>query len=903
MGIIRKIFPKRNDKEIARLSKVADQIEALKDKFRAMSDEELRACTEKYKERYANGESLDNLLVEAFATVREASRRVLNMEHFYVQLLGGIVLHQGRIAEMKTGEGKTLVATLPSYLNALSGKGVHIVTVNEYLAARDAEWMGKIHRFLGLTVGVVIPGMKPQEKQLAYACDIVYCTNNELGFDYLRDNMCVDVKDKVQKSLNYALIDEVDSILIDEARTPLIISGPSNKSSEMYIRANRFAKGLKIDDDFEMDEKDKTIRLTDDGISKAEKYFSIDNLGDIENTEIAHHINLALRAHNLMIKDVDYIVLDNQIIIVDENTGRQMIGRRYSDGLHQAIEAKESVRIQNESKTYATITFQNYFRLYNKLSGMTGTAKTEETEFKGVYSLDVVEIPTNMPMARVDYNDLLYKNKAGKMRAILKDVQECYEHGQPVLIGTISVDKSEELSKMLKTHHILHNVLNAKNHERESEIVAQAGKYKAVTIATNMAGRGTDIMLGGNPEYLAKQKLLSMGYSKELIDRATSFAYTEDEEVLKAKHDYNHYYEEFKKNTDEEKQKVIEAGGLRILGTERHDSRRIDNQLRGRAGRQGDPGSTVFYISMEDDIARIFGGDRLYSIADRFNLDEDTPISNKIITGQIEKAQLIVESRNYSARKNILSYDDIMNKQREVIYAERQKVLNKGVVHDEILTMMKRLAEDMVAYFIDMRQPVDTWDLEGLNKAINDRLLPNIIDEDGERVIEEVVDVDLACTRMPNKIVDRIMEKAVEALEEKKKEINEKGANFDEIERVVMLKMVDRHWIDHIDSMEELKRGVGLRAYGQKDPVVIFRQEGYEMFDDMIFHIQRDTVRTLMKLNVEVEKPVTMQKQNNNLRTNLSGQGNSPARIDKKPGRNEPCPCGSGKKYKHCCGK
>ncbi|MEG1646097.1 MAG: preprotein translocase subunit SecA, partial [Clostridia bacterium] len=802
MGIFSKLFKSSNEREIEKLAKIADQVEAIANNYSSLSDDELKDCTVKFKERLTNGETLNDILPEAFAVVREASGRVLGMRHFYVQLLGGIVLHQGRIAEMMTGEGKTLVATLPAYLNALDGKGVHIVTVNDYLAQRDAEWMGKIFKFLGLSVGIIVTGMDNEQKKVAYNCDICYATNNELGFDYLRDNMVVHKEEKVQRPLNFAIIDEVDSILIDEARTPLIISGMSGKSSNLYVEANRFAKKL-TEEDYILEEKENTVRLSDEGVDKAEKFFRIENLGDAENQDLIHYINNALKAHYIMKLNSNYIVVDGEIIIVDEFTGRQMIGRRYSDGLHQAIEAKENVRIQNESQTLATITFQNYFRIYKKLSGMTGTAKTEENEFKDIYSIDVVVLPTNMPLARIDENDVLFPSIKGKTEAILKDVELAYQKGQPILVGTITVDKSEELSSLLTKHKIKHNVLNAKNHAKEAEIVAQAGKKGTVTIATNMAGRGTDIMLGGNPEFMAKQKLLNLGYSNEVIGMATSFAKIDDELVQKAHDEYTHYYNLFKVDTDAEKQEVIALGGLRILGTERHDSRRIDNQLRGRAGRQGDPGSSIFYLSMEDDMIRVFGGDNMKAVAERFNLDDSTPIDIKILTKMIQSAQAKVENRNFSARKYILSFDDVLNNQREIIYRERNAVLDGVDVHEQILKWISAVSDDVLDVYCSTKTEYIDWDYDEINTALEKKVLLN----GTNFVTVKVVEDDLSLSALKNKVYNL----AVGQYEKKIADMTESGIDFSEIERVIMLKNVDKKWIDHIDDMQKLKEGIGLR--------------------------------------------------------------------------------------------
>ncbi|MDR1906538.1 MAG: preprotein translocase subunit SecA, partial [Clostridiales bacterium] len=843
MGFMSRLFPSENDRNVKKLRKIADTVEVLQDDFKKMTDDELVGMTDKLKERLKNGETLDDILPEAFATVREASDRVLKMRHFYVQLLGGIALHQGRIAEMKTGEGKTLVATLPTYLNALEGKGLHVVTVNDYLAKRDAEWMGKIFRFLGLTVGVVVPGMTPEEKRAAYACDIIYATNNELGFDYLRDNMAIRKEDKVQRPLTFAIIDEVDSILIDEARTPLIISGRGSKSSDLYVSANGFAKTVDKENDIIIEEKEKTVRLSESGIERAEKYFRIENLADLDNSELNHHINNALKANFIMKRDSDYIIVDGEIIIVDEFTGRQMIGRRYSDGLHQAIEAKENVAIRNENKTLATITFQNYFRLYRKLSGMTGTAKTEDIEFKGIYKLDVVVLPTNIPMQRIDENDKLYTTHNGKINAIVADVEDCYKRGQPVLAGTVSVEKSEELSRALKAKRIPHNVLNAKNHQMEAEIVAQAGKIKQVTIATNMAGRGTDIMLGGNPEYLAKQRMEKDGYKHETITAATSYAKLSDPEIQKARAEYERLYGAFHAETTKEKEEVKAVGGLRIIGTERHDSRRIDNQLRGRSGRQGDPGSSVFYLSLDDDIARVFGSDRLKAVTSTLNVEENMPIANTIITKQIERAQKMIEDRHYSARKRVLSFDDVMNKQREIMYAERNKVLTGEDIHEQITGMIPAVAEGIVRAYADFDKDITTWDYEAFNYELERVLLPT-----GTNIITQ----DLAGQFDFSEMTETVAKKAVETYEARAKEIKDGGIDFSEIERIVLLKYVDMKWTDHIDSMDVLRKGIGLRAYGQTDPVVAYTKEGYEMFNEMNDSIRFNTVNMLMKGRFEV---------------------------------------------------
>ena len=896
MGLISFITGSDNRKHIRKLNAIADKVEALSDRFAAMSDEELKAMTPEFKRRLnENYETLDDILPEAFAVVREASSRVLGMRHFHVQLMGGICLHQGRISEMRTGEGKTLVSTLPAYLNALAGKGVHIVTVNDYLARRDAEWMGKVHRFLGLTVGVAVAGMDSESKRAAYNCDITYATNNELGFDYLRDNMVIYKEDKVQRELSYAIIDEVDSILIDEARTPLIISGRGGKSSEMYITANRFAKTLNLEEDVDIDEKKKAINLTEQGIEKAERYFNIDNLSDIENTEINHYVNNAIRAHYIMKRDKDYIVSDGEVVIVDEFTGRLMVGRRYSEGLHQAIEAKENVRIQNENRTLATITFQNYFRLYSKLSGMTGTAKTEESEFRGIYGLDVVVIPTNVPSKRIDENDQVYTTVDGKLRAVVADIAECYSRGQPVLVGTTTVEKSEELSKLLRGARVPHSVLNAKNHEKEAEIVAQAGKKGAVTIATNMAGRGTDIMLGGNAEYSAKKRMRDLGFKEETISAATSYYNTDDPEILSARAEFKKYYDEYKVEVDKEKEEVIAVGGLRIIGTERHESRRIDNQLRGRAGRQGDMGSSVFYLSMEDDVLRLFGGDRMKKIADVFKVDEDTPFAMGLLTKQIENAQRNIEGRNYSIRKQVLEYDDVMNTQREIIYGERNKVLMGMSVHDQIDKMIHDQVDIIVSDYTDPKTDWNEWDWENLNKEIERKLIPG----DTTFLTEE---------RMDRWALEEIKQQIEDAMHmyygQKLDMAKEIGLDFEEVERVVLLKVVDSKWMDHIDAMDALRRGIGLKAYGQQDPVIAYKKEGFEMFDRMIGSIQEETVALMMRVNIEhapkrEEQKLELVAQSGDTQTRTA---NVPSRnANKTIGRNDPCPCGSGKKYKSCC--
>ena len=878
-----------NERKLHKIKKIAMKIDSLADTYKALTDEELTAKTAEFKACLEKGETLDSLLVEAFATVREAAARVLGMRPYFVQLMGGIALHQGRIAEMGTGEGKTLVATLPSYLNALTGKGVHVVTVNDYLAERDAAWMGKVHRFLGLTVGVILPSMRNDEKQKAYACDICYCTNNELGFDFLRDNMVVEKRAKVQRELNFAIVDEVDSILIDEARTPLIISGRGGKSSEMYKTADAFARTVRENDDFTIEEKEKAIMLTDEGVKKAEKYFKLDNLTDINNTELYHHIKQALKAHYMMKRDRDYIVNDGEVLIVDEFTGRVMIGRRYNEGLHQAIEAKERVVIRSENKTLATITFQNFFRMYAKLSGMTGTAKTEEDEFEGIYRLDVVQIPPNRPSQRKDENDKIYTKESGKITAIVEDILECHKTGQPVLVGTVSVEKSEELSAILKRKGIPHNVLNAKYHKQEAEIVAQAGKQGMITIATNMAGRGTDIMLGGNAEFQAKQKMEKDGYPLDIIEMATSPHVYDDEKVKEAKKVYLHHYEAFKKQCDVEKEKVVALGGLRIIGTERHESRRIDNQLRGRSGRQGDPGQTVFYISMEDDVSRIFGGDKMKSIATAMNFPDDEPIANSIISKQVERAQRVVEGRNFSIRKQVLAYDDVMNAQRELIYKERGKVLDGLDVHDQILDMIDDLAEEIIGYYADYKTDFQTWDYEAFNNSLEQRMLPK-----GSNVVTP----ELCSAYDVYKIKEAVLAVALKDYEAKIARLKEDGLDFGDFERLVLLKTVDAKWMDHIDAMDALRKGIGLRGYGQRDPVLAYRQEGWDMFDDMVSRIHSETASILLKVQIEKrEDGSTSAKQQ------IASASKTVRNTEQKVGRNDPCPCGSGLKYKNCCGK
>lgn len=890
MGLFSKIFKSANTKNVLKLEKIASKIEALDEEYSKKTDLELMKMTQEFKNRLEKGETLDDILPEAYATVREASSRVLSMKHFHVQLLGGIALHQGRIAEMRTGEGKTLVATLPAYLNALSGKGVHIVTVNEYLARRDADWMGKVYKFLGLSVGVNVAGMDEKAKREAYNADITYCTNNELGFDYLRDNMVQDLSHKVQRGQNFAIVDEVDSILIDEARTPLIISGRGFKSSEMYYTAQRFAKRL-VTEDYEIDEKLKQIRLTDSGVTKAETFFKVDNLSDINNIELIHHINNALKANFIMKKDDNYIVKDDEIIIIDEFTGRLMPGRRYSEGLHQAIEAKENVKIKDENKTLATITFQNYFRLYDKLSGMTGTAKTEEAEFNGIYRLDVVTIPTNLPVIRRDYPDVIYTTENGKFNAVVKEIMRIHETGRPVLVGTATVEKSERLSDLLRREKVRHVVLNAKNHEQESNIVAQAGRVGAVTIATNMAGRGTDILLGGNPKFLTKQKLMDKGYSASEIELVSDYTINLSPEMQKLKEEYDRLYEDFKKTTDEEKKEVITLGGLAIIGTERHESRRIDNQLRGRAGRQGDPGSSVFYVSMEDDLIRRFGGDRMKAIANAFKIDEDTPFQIKILSRQIESAQKKIEAQNYVSRKFVLEYDDVMNRQREIIYNERDKVLKGVDIHDEILSMFPDVVSKVVYNVIDDDTPSFKWDLEKLNKDLEVRLI-----EKGRNLVTEDFVEECDARDVYEKVLKEVYNRYDKLIEESK----ELGFDFSRFERYFLLRVVDVLWMEHIDTMEILKREIGLQAYGGRNPLVEYKREGFDLFDRMIEKIREDTCTFL--LNVKIQRPPEIKKAVKPIQTSTN-QKFVQAKSDKTVGRNDPCPCGSGKKYKHCCGR
>ena len=910
MGLLTKIFGTYSDHELKKIYPIADKIEALEEEYKALTDAQLQAKTAEFKERLQNGETTDDILPEAFATVREAADRVLGLRPYRVQLIGGIVLHQGRIAEMKTGEGKTLVATLPAYLNALTGQGVHIVTVNDYLAKRDSEWMGKVHRFLGLSVGLIIHDLSKAERQAAYAADITYGTNNEMGFDYLRDNMALYASEQVQRGHHFAIVDEVDSILIDEARTPLIISGMGEKSTQLYDQAEQFAARLKkyvvtetddkaeedptIDADYVVDEKAKTATLTARGIAKAEEFFSLENLSDPENSTIAHHINQAIKAHGTMKRDVDYVVKDGEIIIVDEFTGRLMFGRRYSEGLHQAIEAKEHVSVQRESKTLATITFQNYFRLYNKLSGMTGTALTEEEEFSTIYKLDIVEIPTNRPVIRIDNEDAVYKTENGKYRAVIRQIKECHEKGQPVLVGTVSIEKNELLGKLLTREGIKHNLLNAKNHEKEAEIVAQAGKFGAVTVATNMAGRGTDIMLGGNAEYLAKTDLRKAGMTDELIAEATGYAETEDEEILSARKLFAEKLRQHKEEIAGEADRVRQAGGLFIIGTERHDSRRIDNQLRGRAGRQGDPGETRFYISLEDDLMRLFGGERVTNMMERLNIDEDTPIEQKILTRAIEQAQTTVESRNFQARKSVLEYDDVMNKQREIIYDQRKQVLDGLDVKNIIMNMMNTSISHLVAEHFAGNDHLDAASCRELLRQVEGLYFPKFTVRFTDEELKEKTAAD---------VTEAFTAAAAAYYEQKEQEFT--SPVMREVERVVLLRVVDEYWMDHIDAMADLRQGIRLRAYAQTDPIIAYKKESLDMFEEMISAIQSETVRRLYSVRIKKDQEIKRERVAKATGESVGGDGTvkkQPRRVQ-KIGRNDPCPCGSGKKYKNCCGR
>ena len=959
MGLFSKIFKSDNARNIDKLEKIAKKVEDLSDKYRVMTDDELKNTTSLLKSRLKEGEKTIDILPDAFACVREASTRVIGKRHYHVQILGGIALFQGRIAEMKTGEGKTLMETLPAYLVALEGKGCHIVTVNEYLSARDAEWMGKIFKFLGLTVGISTHDMTPDQKKAAYDCDITYSTNNELGFDYLRDNMVMRAEDRVARGYHFAIIDEVDSILIDEARTPLIISGRGMKSSEEYKKAARFAKSLK-DNDYEIDEKEKAIRLNENGIAKAEKFYNVENLSDINNIELNHYINNALKAHYIMHKDNNYIIKDGEIIIVDEFTGRLMEGRKYSNGLHQAIEAKEGLEVRDENKTLATITFQNFFRVYDKISGMTGTAKTEETEFNKIYNLDVVQIPTNKPVRRIDWTDIIYPTEKAKIDAIVNEVKKVHAEGRPILVGTITIEKSEVISKELNRAGIKHNVLNAKNHQKESMIIAQAGRLGQVTIATNMAGRGTDIMLGGNPEYLAKQKLEELGYSAEQIEFATSYLPSDSPELEKAREKYKRYYKEFEQVTEDEKGKVISLGGLHIIGTERHESRRIDNQLRGRAGRQGDPGSSVFFVSMEDDLMRRFGGDKLQGVVKFFKIEDDTAFTLKFLSKQIEAAQRRIEGFNFSARHTVLKFDDVNNQQRKEIYKERNRVLDGADVHKEIIDMIKDFATDTVYDAIDDKKSYEEWDVDKINNMLNNRVLPAEYNFVTAEMIEGLE---------PEELAEQVSNKAVEIYEEKCKTIAEIKIDYQRIEREILLRVVDSLWRDHIDFMEILRGEIGLRAYGNHDPIIAFKQESSQAYENMILRMREETAMFLLNFKIQIERKVpvnfvkkeltpeqlqkiheaalkakqemkakknsqqdvvevedtkdtkatkTKNQDNSEVNKQLDKLMKAPTTIDmitnntekmeakkkgKVVGRNDLCPCGSGKKYKNCCGK
>ena len=910
MGLITKLFGTYSERELKSIYPIVDKIEAMADEYRALTDEELRAKTPEFKARLANGETLDDILPEAFATVREAAGRVLGLYPYRVQLIGGIVLHQGRIAEMKTGEGKTLVATLPAYLNALTGNGVHIVTVNDYLAKRDSEWMGKVHRFLGLSVGLIVHDLTSDERRAAYAADITYGTNNEMGFDYLRDNMALFSSELVQRAHAFAIVDEVDSILIDEARTPLIISGIGQKSTEMYSRTEalvaRFRKkviaetdekeeeDVNVDADYIVDEKAKTATLTARGIAKVEQYFEIENLSDPENSTIAHHINQAIKAHGTMKRDIDYVVKDGEVVIVDEFTGRLMFGRRYSEGLHQAIEAKEHVTVARESKTLATITFQNYFRLYKKLSGMTGTALTEEEEFGTIYNLDIIEIPTNRPIARIDDPDVVYKTEAAKYRAVIAQVKECHAKGQPVLVGTVSIEKNEHLSYLLSREGIKHNLLNAKNHEKEAEIVAQAGKLGAVTVATNMAGRGTDIMLGGNAEYMAKNDLRKAGLSDELIAEATGYAETDDQEILDARALFAEALAKHKAEIAGEADRVREAGGLFIIGTERHDSRRIDNQLRGRAGRQGDPGETRFYLSLEDDLLRLFGGERITNLMDRMNLDEDTPIENKMLSKSIENAQTSVESRNFQSRKATLEYDDVMNKQREIIYGQRKQVLDGRNLKDTIFGMIRSGISNQVTLHSGEHGKLDEDGVREILGSLEGMYFP--------RGMVAETPAELAAMG-EDELTELFFNAAVTTYERKEEAVT--SPIMRELERVVLLRVVDEYWMDHIDAMQELRQGIRLRAYAQVNPIDAYKKESLEMFEEMISAIQDETVRRIFSARIKSEAEVKRERVAEGIVATTAGDGSvkkQPRKVQ-KIGRNDPCPCGSGKKYKQCCGR
>ncbi len=904
MEVFKKLLGQSNEAEVRRLQKIADQVLAREAEYRALTDEQLQAKTPEFKQRLKAGETLDDILPDAFAACREAADRTVGMRPYPVQVIGGVCLHQGRIAEMKTGEGKTLVATLPAYLNALTGEGVHIVTVNDYLARRDSEWMGKIYKFMGLTVGLIVHDLDNAQRRAAYACDITYGTNNEMGFDYLRDNMVIHERDMVQRGHVYAIVDEVDSILIDEARTPLIISGQGDKSTDLYEKANQFVSRLKNEEDYTIAEKEKAVSLTEQGIAKAQRAFNVENIADLDNAELYHHILAALKAHAIMKRDVDYVVQNGEVIIVDEFTGRLMVGRRYSDGLHQAIEAKEHVKVERESKTLATITFQNYFRMYKKISGMTGTAKTEEEEFQGIYNLDVVQIPTNKPMIRKDLNDMVYKTKRGKFNAVVEEIVKRHQTGQPILVGTVNVETSEMLSHLIKLRGVSHEVLNAKNHQKEAEIVAQAGHVGAVTIATNMAGRGTDILLGGNPDFLARRAMRQENYPDEIIEAATGHNENVDQVVLDARKRYRELYEGFKKETDAEHERVMALGGLHIIGTERHESRRIDNQLRGRAGRQGDPGSTQFFISLEDDVMRLFGSERIAPMIEKLGMTEDQPLEAGMLTKQIEAAQKRIEGRNYSIRKSVLQYDDVMNKQRELIYGQRRGILMGHDVRQNIIDMVHKLIDSTAERNFTGEGSFD-WSVDDARDYLEKLCLkPGTFDRhaDAIKTMDE-----------PEELVKLLYADAEAFYAEREALLSGMGIDMREFERVVLLSAIDHHWMDHIDAMDDLRDGIGLRAYGQRDPVQEYRMESYDMFNDMVHFIREETVRRLYQarverlperrrtVNLDAAKAGLQSAENTNGQAKKGGAPTNKA-MPGAPGRNQPCPCGSGKKYKHCCG-
>ena len=904
MEVFKKLLGQSNEAEVRRLQKIADQVLAKEAEYRALTDEQLQAKTPEFKKRLQAGETLDDLLPDAFAACREAAERTVGMRPYPVQVIGGVCLHQGRIAEMKTGEGKTLVATLPAYLNALTGEGVHIVTVNDYLARRDSEWMGKIYKFMGLTVGLIVHDLDNAQRRAAYACDITYGTNNEMGFDYLRDNMVIHERDMVQRGHVYAIVDEVDSILIDEARTPLIISGQGDKSTDLYEKANQFVSRLKNEEDYTIAEKEKAVSLTEQGVAKAQRAFNVENIADLDNAELYHHILAALKAHAIMKRDVDYVVQNGEVIIVDEFTGRLMVGRRYSDGLHQAIEAKEHVKVERESKTLATITLQNYFRMYKKISGMTGTAKTEEEEFQGIYNLDVVQIPTNKPMIRKDLNDMVYKTKRGKFNAVVEEIVKRHQTGQPILVGTVNVETSEMLSHLIKLRGVSHEVLNAKNHQKEAEIVAQAGHVGAVTIATNMAGRGTDILLGGNPDFLARRAMRQENYPDEIIEAATGHNENVDQVVLDARKRYRELYEGFKKETDAEHERVMALGGLHIIGTERHESRRIDNQLRGRAGRQGDPGSTQFFISLEDDVMRLFGSERIAPMIEKLGMTEDQPLEAGMLTKQIEGAQKRIEGRNYSIRKSVLQYDDVMNKQRELIYGQRRDILMGHDVRQNIIDMVHKLIDSTAERNFTGEGSFD-WSIDDARDYLEKLCLKPGAFESHAAAIKTMEE--------PEELVKLLYADAEAFYAEREALLSGMGIDMREFERVVLLSAIDHHWMDHIDAMDDLRDGIGLRAYGQRDPVQEYRMESYDMFNDMVHFIREETVRRLYQarverlperrrtVNLDAAKASLQGEENTNGQAKKGGAPTNKA-MPGAPGRNQPCPCGSGKKYKHCCG-